>query len=217
MALAVFGNIWKTVLCQVDGSSPENSKSFINASSFVNTSSGTCLSNSATSPHSSSVFCVFIRWIALVNSLRCHGASSVVTGRSSEIVLPANNVSNMSAKSFGCGGVVIVRTGCLSSERSPFHMRGFCKCSESCSDFQARNSCRCMRWISKDNCFRTPGSVVDFLACFFSINPGEDLKATHRFVQLPLCLPAFSSPASNDERPPTRLIHDWFPHKILQK
>lgn len=45
------------------------SKSFINVSNFVSTSSGTCLSNSATNPHSSVALCVFIRWIALVKSL----------------------------------------------------------------------------------------------------------------------------------------------------
>ena len=100
-----------------------------------------------------------------------------------QIVLPANNVANMSAKSFGCGGVVIVRAGCLSSERSHLHMRGFFKCSDICSDFQARNSCRCMRWISQ---------LFSF-ACFVSIN------ATHRFVQVPPCSPALNSPAANDE------------------
>ena len=64
------GSIWNTVFCHVGVSSPENNKSFINASSFVSTSSGTCLSNSATSPRSSAVFFVFIHWIALINSLR---------------------------------------------------------------------------------------------------------------------------------------------------
>ena len=52
----------------------------------------------------------------------------------------------------------------------------------------------------KDCSFRTSGSAVDFLACFFSINPCEGLMETDRFVQGPPCSPAFSSLASNDER-----------------
>ena len=105
----------------------------------------------------------------------------------------------------------MVRTGCFSSERSLFHMHGFCKyplqknvgifvrTSKPATPADARAGFQ--RTVKKkDRCFRVLRSAVDRLAFLFSINLCEGLKAEDRFVQVPPCSPALTSPASNDEQ-----------------
>ena len=108
LARIIFGSIWTMFFANqlVPGLCPV----FINSLNWTTKvsmkESGTCFKTSATRPHSSADFCIFIRWIALYASPFSHAISVSCVGWEKQAELNSSRCATCTS-SFNAGAIII--------------------------------------------------------------------------------------------------------------